>query len=322
MGTKEVNSNWSGQQERGSSFWLVLAVRLYRLLGRRLTLALIAPAVLFFLLTGRSQREASRRYLERAWQQGLLDRKPSAFTVFRHFMVFTGSILDRIGAWSGEFTSTDIEGADDASFYNAKFNGKGGIVLTSHVGNPELLRAVATVSKRFAVTVLMHTAHAEQFNRVMAHFSPEHDVRVLQVGEINIGTAMTLSETIARGEWVVMAADRLRPGAAPGEGMPIDFLGSKAPFPTGPAILAAALKCPVHFLACTRQSGSPCFRLHFSTLRERLELPRGKREAAIRVFLDDYAQALEAVLAEAPMAWFNFYDFWHEAATLQEPASE
>jgi predicted LPLAT superfamily acyltransferase len=68
------------------------------------------------------------------------------------------------------------------------------------------------------------------------------------------------------------------------------------------------LKCPVLLIFCYRVNGR--HEVHIQPFRERLELPRGARQAALADAIADYSRALEARCLHAPEQWFNFYDFW------------
>ncbi|WP_233356758.1 LpxL/LpxP family acyltransferase [Hirschia baltica] len=272
---------------------------------------LLSPVVFFFYLSGVQQRRASRAYLNRAYEQGLMAKKPSFLTGFLHFMAFAGSMLDKLASWTGEINNTHVAGVDDGEFDAAKNTGRGALVLTGHLGNPELIRAVATVNKRFSVTVLMHTKNAEQFNSVINQFSKHSTVRLVQVDDIDISVAMQLSSRVDEGEWIVMAADRPPPhGTAKNSTVDVDFLGGKAPFPIGPYILGAALKCPVYFLSCIRTNQQPSFSIMFRHFADPVFLPRKDRSQALQAYAQQYAELLKEALAMAPKQWFNFYDFW------------
>ena len=55
--------NWNSLSERGSYFWVLLAAWMYKVLGRRVTLALLAPVIFFYYLNGRQQRRACQQPL-------------------------------------------------------------------------------------------------------------------------------------------------------------------------------------------------------------------------------------------------------------------
>lgn len=302
--------NWSEMGERGSAWGLIFVITAYRVLGRTFCRALLAPIIGFFYLTGAAQRQASADYLQRVWKQGALKKRPGAWQGFRHFLSFGYALLDKFAAWNGDIRASDIDGVNDGLFDEAKKTGRGALVISAHMGNPEVIRAVATVSRRFRVNVLMHTKHAEQFNRVMARVAPDSPVRMMQVSEIDVGAAMELSAAIERGEWIVMTGDRSALQDAEDKSIPVGFLGREAHFPIGPVILASALKCPTYTLFTVRRGKR--YGVTFEKLADPVKLPRGERAQAIREYVETYVERLEREVKSAPYQWFNFYDFWKE----------
>ncbi len=88
------------------------------------------------------------------------------------------------------------------------------------------------------------------------------------------------------------------------------FLGAPAPFPVGPYILASLFQCPVYLLFSLGRGRSP--EIHFELFRESIRLPRNGRDRALAELASDYARRLEHYCLEAPLEWFNFYDFWQK----------
>jgi predicted LPLAT superfamily acyltransferase len=69
------------------------------------------------------------------------------------------------------------------------------------------------------------------------------------------------------------------------------------------------LGCPLYAMFAARSGDH--YDLHFEPLRERVSLPRRRREQALDELAADYARLLEHHARRAPLEWFNFYDFWH-----------
>lgn len=307
---------WQDVSERGAAWGVWLTAYVYRLLGRSVCRVMLAPVAAYFYLAGKTQRDASHEYLQRAWRAGYLPRRPGLWTGYRHFLSFAFALLDKLAAWTGNIRLKDVEGVEDGLFHEAKFNGKGAVVISAHLGNPEVIRAIATVNKRFRVNVLMHTLHAERFNRMMETFSPESPVRMIQVTQIDVGTAMQLSDAISRGEWVVIMGDRVAVNSNEASSVVVDFLGAPAQLPIGPFVLASALRCPTYTLFCVRQGSR--FHVKFELLDDPVKLSRTDRTEAIRTYASAYAGRLEKAVATAPLQWFNFYDYWPTQAAPEK----
>lgn len=292
--------HWAGLAERGAYWGLRLVAGTYRLLGRRAGMAVVVPVVLYFHLTGRRQREASRHYLGR-----VLGRQPSGWETFRHALDFGARALDALAAWIGmiPLDALQVEGLDEASA-----DPRGAVIVVSHHGNVELARALMAAPLRDRLTVLVHTRHAENYNRVLREFRPEAALRMIQVTEIGPETAITLRERIERGEWVAIAGDRV-PVLSHGRVVRVPFLNEPADFSQGPWLLASLLDCPVRLLFCWRD-GPGRWRMALEDFAERVKLPRGRREEAIVELAARYAARLELQCRRHPWQWYNFFDFW------------
>ncbi|WP_417514731.1 glycosyltransferase family 2 protein [Minwuia sp.] len=314
----EGRLHWASLRERGTYTGLYLVALVYKILGRRISLVLLTPIVGFFFLTGTTARRASADFLQRAWSSGYLPAPPGIGTSFRHYMNFAGSAVDKFEAWTGRSSPDDVTGIMEGPFREAELAG-GAFILTAHLGNPEVLRAIAGVSGRWRVNVLVHTVHAEMFNRLVERFSGQSTVRMTQVTSVGPETAIQLASAIERGEWVVMAADRV-PVTRDGRTVKVPFMGAIAEFPQGPFILASILKCPTHVMFCTKVGER--YQVHFEAFADPVRLPRGRREQAIREYAVRFAAMLEIQVAKTPLQWFNFYPFWNNEDVEDSPDTE
>lgn len=305
--TDDTSTHWAKLGERGGALGLWILAGAFRVFGRHVSLALMTPVVLFFFLTGRTQRQASRDFLERLWRAGGLVSRPGWFMSFRHFMSFGAAALDKFAAWTGNIPAEDVDGVEPSVFDVVRSSGKGAFVLTAHLGNPEVIRAISTLKKRARVNVLVHTAHAVRFNALIQAYSEGSTVRMIEVTEVGPDTAIILQNAIADGEIVVIVGDRI-PVSGTNRVCWADFFGSPAPFAQGPHILASILKCPVYLLFCVRIGAR--HKIFFEHFADRIDLPRKDREAALQAYVERYAARLEHYVRLAPLQWFNFFDYW------------
>ena len=174
-------ADWAALAERGAYWGIRFLGAVYRRLGRRACLVAMAPVILYFYLTGREQRRASQDYLRRLWRAGHLPREPGHRLALRHHLAFGEAVLDKLAAWLGDMRAVDIDGIEDGLFAAAKRDPRGAFVISAHLGNPEIIRAVATLAHRHRINVLVHTIHAQSFNRLIERFSPLSPVRMIQV---------------------------------------------------------------------------------------------------------------------------------------------
>lgn len=311
------SEHWSTTPERRGMWGLKLLWLLYRAGGRPLFALIGAPVAFVFRLTGRRAREASDRFLERAAaRRRALGLEPKPVTGRAHFQAFAAGMLDRLAAWAGDLKlERDVDFADEESrrlLCEPTPDGRGRLVLVSHLGVAEATRALAQHDRAVPVWALMFDRHAPRFKAMLESVAPDASRHVIAVDRLGVETASMLQDALERGEWVAIAADRT-PNEAATRGdrsVEADFLGHKAPFPAGPFILASLLKCGVVTLFAVRTGGRILIKCE--PFADEVKLPRRGREAELESLASRWAQRLETQALEHPDQWFNFYDFWHE----------
>ncbi len=177
------------------------------------------------------------------------------------------------------------------------------VVFGSHLGNLEVLRALGTLGARVKLNVLVHTKHADSFNRIL-RLAGATDVELVQVTALDPTTAFALRERVDRGEWVVITGDRVPVHG--GRTVDVNFLGGTAPLPIGPYIIAGLLDCPAYLLFCLRHQGRNHVYFEPFADRHRLDAPNARRRAGASC-AQRFASRLEHYVRLAPLQWFNFY---------------
>jgi len=300
--------HWSQLEERGVIWGMQLLLKVYLLCGRRVLQCFLYPVVSYYWLINRTGRNASRQYLKKiaaySPESGL---HGSTLDSYRHFLSFANAMIDKLAAMSGAIALSDFEYLGRERFAEELEQGRGLLILGSHLGNLEVMRAIASLRNQVVVNVLVHTKHAEKFNSLLNQNSIGNRVNLLQVTQTNAATAMLLQDRIDAGELVVIAADRT-PVTGQHRVSKALFFGDPAGFPQGPFILASLLKCPVYTLFCLKHPHRQA--IYFEHFSDCITLPRKQRETALRQYIQDYADRLQYYCLKEPLQWFNFYDFW------------
>lgn len=303
--------HWHQARERGSYAGMLLTFWTYRLLGRAALALLVYPVVFYFFLFGKQARRASRDFLARVYAhpQGRQNfkRSPGLSASLRHFLSFGASALEKIGAWMGRVSLAQVRYENREILNELEREGRGAVMIASHLGNIEVFRALGSLYRDIRINVLVHTRHAEQFNRLLGSTNPKAQVSLFQVTDFGPDTAMQLHERVARGEMVVIMGDRTPVSSTP-RTIAVPFLGEPAHFPQGPFVLAAALDAPVLLVFAVRDGAG--YRMCFEKFADPLSLPRRNRLEALRAAVAHYAGRLEHYALKYPFQWFNFFDFW------------
>ncbi|MDD1608226.1 MAG: hypothetical protein LUQ18_06985 [Methylococcaceae bacterium] len=297
------NTHWAKLEERGTLWGMRFLLSIYSLLGRRCLQFFLYPVVSYYWLSNQTARRASQDYLQRLSTFGLAH----SYNSYQHFISFANAIIDKLAAWSGGLALTDVVYYGREQLFNELNKGQGVVLLGSHLGNMEVCRVIATVDAPIPINILVHTKHAEKFNQLLKQYNPNSSLNLIQVTEITAATSILLSDKIANGELVIIAADRT-PVSNQQRVSSVDFLGANALFPQGPFILAALLNCPVYTVFCLKDQDKHI--IHFEHFSDRLNFPRNNRQSAMQQSIQDYASRLQHYCLIAPLQWFNFFDFW------------
>jgi len=297
-----ISKHWADLAERGGYWGLKFCISAYRLLGREGCKIIMAPIVLYFYLFGNKQRLASRQFLKR-----VLKHSPTFGEGYRHQMNFAMRSLDVFIAWTDDVKAITVEPTDPDQLAEFSNDPRGGLIVVAHLGNVDVARAVLDKKTQERITILVHTRHAENYNRLLRKLRPEASMNTLQVTEIGPETIIDLQQRVERGEWVVIAGDRTSV-LSKEHSVFVPFFGADAAFPQGPWLLGALLDCPIYLLFCLQDGRR--YRLTMEPFAENIRLSRGAREEGIRACVARYASRLEHYSASAPFQWYNFFDFW------------
>ncbi|QSX37049.1 glycosyltransferase family 2 protein [Shewanella sedimentimangrovi] len=315
--------HWASIGERGSYWGIRLLAASYRLGGHWLCRAIMYPVIGYFFLTGSAARQASQQFLNKVLAQDpkhpQLQPKVRWYHSFKHFIQFGNAALDRIDAWCQRSGMEQVDFPERQSLLDRLNSGKGAILLASHLGNPELCRAISVNQRKVTVNVLVMTANAANFNRVLKQLNPDSDLNLIHINELDPSTSVMLADKVAAGELVVIAADRTPAGNQSRITM-APFFDDEAAFPQGPFILAGLLDCPVYLMFCLKEEGR--YRVFVEPFADSLKLPRKERASGIEQAVKRYASRLEHYARRQPMQWFNFFDFWQQHKTADDRSQD
>jgi predicted LPLAT superfamily acyltransferase len=286
-------ADWTRRPERGSLPLVRLMAWLSLALGRAASRVVLRAVVAYFYASSPAARAASRAYLRRA-----LGREPRLAERYAHFLAFATTVHDRLYFLKGRVELFEVTRSG-----HEQLPAGGALLFGAHLGSFEALRAAGLHLAHRRVTMAMYEENARQLNSVLAAIAPELLRDVVPLG--TVGSMIALNERLEAGDLVGVLADRTL-GEEPALRVP--FLGGEAAFPTGPMRMAAALRRPV-FLMVGLYRGGNRYEVRFEKLADFSHGGRD-RDAAVRAAVEAYARRLEHYCREAPLNWFNFFDFW------------
>ena len=193
---------WVSAPERGTPASLGVIAWIAERIGRSLARLLLYPITIYFLITAHEARRASREFLKRA-------RGGSVhwWNVLRHFYYFAATILDRVYLLRGEFDRFCVTIHGEEVLQRQNENGKGCILLGSHLGSFEVLRALGVMQGGFSLKVLMDTAHNQNISRFLDGLNPMIAGTVIAPDRPD--TLIRARESLDAGCFVGMLGDRV-----------------------------------------------------------------------------------------------------------------
>jgi predicted LPLAT superfamily acyltransferase len=307
------DAHWSGLQEKGTVIGMKIMVAIYRLLGRTPFLLILYPVILYYFLFSPTARNASMYFLSRVRaQQAFLPNHSIYRLSYLHFMFFARGLLDKLITWLGAIRYEHVDFPDQPKFFELMDNNTGALIIGSHLGNLEVMRAMSKINSRLRLNILVHTKHAEKFNQLIKKSDESSRLTMIQVSEITPATAMLLQDKLAAGEFIVMVGDRVpiqaRAGDINSRTSVVEFLGEPARFSHGPYLIGAILKCPVYTLFCLNKGDR--YEIRFRLFADRIKLTRGKRTESLKQYAQKFARVLEEQALLEPLQWYNFFPFW------------
>ena len=297
---------WWKKQERGGAFFLRLSLFLSQILPEFVLKLIVKIVVWFYYIFSKNERENiaefRRNLSEFAGAQTL--KKTS---VFSHFEAFGGAICDKFRVWKGKIKDDELE-IIDLEHIKSELIGaqKGQILLTAHLGNVEICKALGARVDGFRMVILTYDENSRKFNEVLREISKNGgSVRMMAVNKLDVAAMLELKNIVESGEHIGIMGDRTPIGGD--KAARVKFLGKEASFNYGPYLIAGILGVKISSLWCQKIGGK--FRIELVPLASAVKLGRDKAAAA-RQYLQIYVRELENRCKQTPAQWFNFFDFW------------
>jgi predicted LPLAT superfamily acyltransferase len=287
-----MSAKWSGKT-KGSLLGYRFFVFCIKLFGVRFSYFFCLWVSGYFLLFSRKQTKALFDF----YNKGLSYSKiVSLKLITRNFYRFGQILIDRIALKTkrkGHYTHTFD---NEEVLLRMKENGKGGFLISAHVGNWENAGNLLGERITSKINVIMLDAEVEKIKGYIAQNTEVDNFSVIPIKE-DMSHLVLIHSALKRNEFIAVHADRIIDGQ---KYYRLPFFNGFAQFPAGPFILACKFKVPVTFVfglkTATFTYGLSATELMVDLLPEDLALK--------------FVHRLEEVVRSAPDQWFNFFEFY------------
>jgi len=222
--------------------------------------------------------------------------------LYSNYFVFGQSLLDKIVVMSGIENQFTFDFDGEENLYEILRGGKGGILMSGHVGNWEvaghLLKRLDT-----RINVVMYDAEHEKIKSYLDEVTGGRNFNVIVMRE-DLTHVYAIGEALQKNELVCIHADRY---VSDSKTESLEFLGGMAKFPSGPFVLAATFNVPVSIVFAFKETD---LHYHFygsqPVARSSSESKADFTRRLMQTFVNDFQEKIKLY----PEQWFNYYNFW------------
>lgn len=301
-------AEWDGRsQGRGVGFAIFIWV--IKHLGLQSAYALLYPvAGAYYLFDFQTRRNLTLYYQGRLRLKGWALEK----AIYRHIYSFGTSMIDRLAIRGGlqdryRFTFNGYE-----DFIHELERDRGLILLTAHFGSWDVGVPFFAPAKG-RIHIVRVERERKDVQRVVRQNTAPDNFRTISLDQDPLQVMMTIRKALDKKGIICFMGDRYLPGAHTDS---VPFLDAPARFPTGALRIAGTLHCPIYYYFGYRTKR---YHYQFDFIPGPTRPPkRPQNQDATTQALRHFIGHLEGYVRRYPDQWYNFFDFWAEAADSED----
>lgn len=289
-------SSWQGKS-KGTSAGYRIFVFLIKTAGKKGAYVLLkGVSFYYFLFSPKSSRPVLDFYRSRMG----FSKWKSWRMLYSNYYRLGQCLIDKIALMTEADTDYSFDFDGEEHLREMVSQGKGGILLSGHLGNWE---AAGHLLKRLGtkINVVMYDGEDARIKEYMDEVTGEKKFNIIYIRQ-DLSHIYEITHALQRNELVCMHADRFLPG---NKTTTARFFEAPARFPEGPFLLSLKLYVPVAFVFAFKETDR-----HYHFYSTELKTFDSKSGDKVALIAQSYADHLEAMTRVYPEQWFNYYDFW------------
>lgn len=235
--------------------------------------------------------------------------KDTRALIRKNIIYFGQSLIDKMAVLVSQSENAfQVRHLGEKAIEDMVAAGKGGILLSAHLGNWEMSGALLT-RYNHVYNIVMYEGEDANIRAYMNKEGAERRFRIIYIKD-DMSHIYEMSAALNRNEFICMHADRYLKG---NRTVQASFLEHKALFPLGPFILASKLRAPVSFVFALKESD-----VKYTFYATPAQVFEGRGMEGAERMLQAYIDELSAKLQQYPHQWFNYYNFWEQPPLASE----
>lgn len=297
-------ANWEGKS-KGTVLGHKIFVFILNHLGLKLAYIALRFVALYYFLFARKSNKNSFYFFHNVLKY---KRFTTYIKIYKNYYVFGQTILDKVALLAGVKTKFTINHDGGTNLDKIAEMGKGGILVSAHVGNWEIAgQLLNRLNTNF--NILMYENEHESIKKYMEEVEKKKNVKIIAIKDGEMGHLIELHNAFSKNELVVMHGDRFRDGA---QTLEATFLGKIAKFPAGPFIMAAKFGVPLSVVFAIKETSTHYHFFASDPIHVKRTRDPKQTELAVQELLKKYLEEVEKIVYRYPEQWFNYFAFWKE----------
>lgn len=286
-------SQWDGKT-KGTVFGYRVFLFAIRVFGVGVAYMILRSVTYYYYHFAKEGRQA----IEQFYQQALSYTPQQATKLARtNFYIFGQTLVDRVAFLVGRGDTYSFEFNNEKYLHQMRDMGKGGVLISGHIGNWETAGNLLKDRVSSTVNVVMYEAEAQKVTQFLEATTGGSRFNIIAIKD-DLSHVIKINNALSNNEFVAIHADRYLEGA---KYMELDFLGKKAKFPLGPFLIASKFKAPFSFVFSLKEG-----KYHYKLNATEPCTDKMEPEDIAKL----YVKHMEENVKEHPEQWFNYFDFY------------
>ena len=291
-----MSQQWQGKSKANPTGYKIFVFLLEKFGVQAAYLLLYFVSFYYFIFSHKTSKPILYFYNKRL---GFSKLKSFRF-LYKNYFTLGQTLIDKVALMAKVKTNFTYNFDGKNNLEEIVKNGKGGLLLSAHVGNWEaagqMLEHINT-----KVNIVMYDGEDANIKKYLDSVTGERTFKIIYVKN-DLSHIFEIKNALTANEIVCIHADRFLAG---NKIIQTDFCGENAQFPYGPFLLSLKMDTPTVFVYAFKETNK-----HYHFYSSPLYYYNKKDGDTEQTVLNDFKVDLENKIKLYPEQWFNYHDFY------------
>jgi predicted LPLAT superfamily acyltransferase len=226
-----------------------------------------------------------------------ISRLDAFIRVQQTFFNYAKTLVDKIAMALGGKDQYSFVCKNDNYIKELLDNGKGGLLISGHIGNGEIAGSIISEQITSEINVVVFDNEVEHIKKYLESKTGGSDFKLIQIKD-DFSHLIRIKQAAGRNELIALHGDRM---LSESNCVEVQMFGNKARFPLGPFLMAKKFNIPVLFV----------FAINTGQRKYLLEATKPSRpDLDAESLLHEFVAILAEKVETHNTQWYNFFDFY------------